>query len=67
MSRNKIKSMYLYFHKTYFYQISQNGYLGRGASTHKAIWSLILRNKLEMFYLLFRKAFYQRTCKSIAG
>ena len=67
MSRNKIKSMYLYFHKTYFYQTLQNGYLGQGASTHKAIWSLILRNKLEMFYLLFRKAFYQRTCKSIAG
>ena len=65
MSRNKIKSMYLHFHKTYFYQISQNGYLGQGASTHKVTLSFILRNKFEMLYLLFHKTYYQRTWLSI--
>ena len=67
MSRNKIKSMYLHFHKTYFYQISQNDCLGQGASTHKVIWSLILRNKFETLYLLFHKTYYQQTWQSIVG
>ena len=68
MSRKKIKSMYLHLHKTYFYQILlKNGYLGQGASTHKVIWSLILRNKFETLYLLFHKTYYQQTWHSIVG
>ena len=67
MSRKKIKPMYLHLHKTYFYQILQNGYLGQGASTHKVMWSLILRNKFETLYLLFHKTYYQQTWHSIVG